>query len=62
MHFIREVFTTIMKNDKLKQLTLRLPEELHRKFKVNTAKKGQSMGAVAIDLIKKYLEEKTDLM
>lgn len=50
------------KNIKLKQLTLRLPEDLHREFKVNTAKKGQSMGTVAIDLIKKYLEGKPDPM
>lgn len=43
------------KNEKRKQLTLRIPEDLHREFKVNTAKKGQSMGEVAVELIRKYL-------
>ena len=43
------------KNDRRKQLTLRIPENVHREFKVNTAKKGQSMGEVAVELIKKYL-------
>jgi len=50
------------KNNKLKQLTLRLPESLHREFKINTAKKGQSMGEVAIELIEKYLEKEADPM
>ena len=50
------------KNDKVKQLTLRIPESLHREFKVNTAKKGQSMGRVAVELIKKYLERESDPM
>ena len=43
------------KHDKRKQLTLRMPEDLHREFKVDTAKKGQSMGEVAVELIRKYL-------
>ena len=43
------------KNDKRKQLPLRIPENLHRDFKVNTAKKGQSMGEVAVELIRKYV-------
>ena len=43
------------KNEKRKQLTLRIPEDLHREFKVNAAKKGQSMGEVAVELIRKYL-------
>jgi predicted HicB family RNase H-like nuclease len=43
------------KNDKRKQLTLRMPEDLHREFKVDTAKKGQSTGEVAVELIRKYL-------
>ena len=50
------------KNTKIKQLTLRIPEPLHREFKVNTAKKGQSMGEVAIELIEKYLERESDPM
>jgi predicted HicB family RNase H-like nuclease len=45
------------KNGKRKQLTLRLPEDLHREFKVITAKKGQSMGEVAVELIRKYLDD-----
>lgn len=45
------------KRVRIKQLTLRLPEELHREFKVSAAKKGQSMGEVAVALIKKYLDE-----
>jgi len=47
---------------KAKQLTLRIPESLHRKFKANTARKGQSMGEVAIQLITKYLEKESDPM
>ncbi|MCK5099521.1 MAG: hypothetical protein KAR45_15545 [Desulfobacteraceae bacterium] len=47
-------------SSKLKQLTLRMPKNLHRNFKVNTAKHGQSMGEVAIELIKKYLKKESD--
>ena len=47
-------------NSKIKQLTVRLPENLHREFKVNTAKKGRTMGEVAIELIRRYLEKKSD--
>jgi predicted HicB family RNase H-like nuclease len=50
------------KNDTRKQLTLRIPENLHREFKVNAAKKGQSMGEVAVELIKRYLERESDPM
>jgi len=50
------------KNDKRKQLILRIPENLHREFKVNTAKKGQSMGEVAVELIRKYLQRELDPM
>ncbi len=41
---------------KLKQLTLRLPENLHRKFKLSTVKNGKTMGEVATELIKAYLK------
>ena len=51
-----EIMADMEKNDRRKQLTLRLPEHLHREFKVNTAKKGQSMGEVAVELIRKYLD------
>ena len=44
----------------LKQLTLRMPKSLHRSFKSNTAKRGRTMGEVAIELIKKYLKKESD--
>ncbi len=47
-------------NTKLKQLTLRISKNLHREFKVNAAKQGQSMGEIAIDLIRKYLKKESD--
>ena len=47
-------------SNKLKQLTLRMPQNLHRNFKANTAKHGQTMGEVAIELIKKYLKKESD--
>ena len=50
------------RNGRRKQLTLRIPEDLHRDFKVNTAKKGQSMGEVAVELIRKYLQRESDPM
>lgn len=50
------IMANMDKNERQKQLTLRLPEHLHREFKVNTAKKGQSMGEVAVELIRKYLD------
>ncbi len=46
------------RNEKIKQLTLRLPERIHREFKVNTAREGRSMGEVAMELIKDYLKDK----
>ena len=47
-------------NIELKQLTLRIPKNLHREFKVDSAKQGRSMGEVAIELIKKYLKKESD--
>ena len=47
-----------MENEKRKQLTLRLPESIHREFKVSTAREGRSMGDVAMELIKDYLKDK----
>lgn len=44
--------------DKIKQLTLRLPEVLHREFKATAAKQGRTMGEVATELIKEYIEKK----
>lgn len=50
------------KDTRLKQLTLRIPESLHREFKVYTAKNGQSMGEVAMKLIAEYVEKKSTPM
>lgn len=44
--------------DRIKQLTLRLPELLHREFKATAAKEGRTMGEVAAELIKEYIEKK----
>ncbi len=46
--------------DKLKQLTLRLPEELHKEFKLNTVKEGRTMGEVALELIREYLKKESN--
>ena len=43
----------------IKQLTLRIPEELHREFKINAVRQGQTMGALAIELIRQYLKNKS---
>ncbi len=42
---------------KVKQLTLRMPENLHREFKVTAAREGRTMGDVATELIRDYLEK-----
>ncbi len=47
-------------NVEIKQLTLRMPKDLHREFKVNVAKQGQNMGSVTIELIKEYLRKESD--
>lgn len=44
-------------NTKVKQLTLRLPENLHRELKVTAAREGRTMGDVATELIRDYLEK-----
>ncbi len=43
--------------DKVKQLTLRLPEHLHREFKAATARQGRTMADVATELIRYYLKK-----
>ncbi len=43
--------------EKNKQLTLRLPESIHREFKVSVAKEGRTMGEVALELIQAYLKK-----
>ena len=45
---------------KLKQLTLRMPENLHREFKVTAVKEGRTMGDVTIELIRQYLKKASD--
>ena len=45
---------------KIKQLTLRLPEALHREFKVTAVKQGRTMGEVTIELIKQYVKRTSD--
>ncbi len=45
-------------NESIKQLTLRLPENVHREFKASTAREGRSMGEVAMKLIMEYLKDK----
>lgn len=48
-----------MNQDKnIKQLTLRLPESVHREFKASTAREGRTMGEVAMKLIIDYLKDK----
>ncbi|THB78699.1 MAG: toxin-antitoxin system HicB family antitoxin [Desulfobacteraceae bacterium] len=46
--------------DQIKQLTLRIPEELHREFKIYAAKQGQTMGSLAIKFIRKHLKKESD--
>ena len=47
-------------SDKMKQLTIRLPEQLHQAFKIKTAQKSEVMGQVLEAFIMKYVEEKKD--
>ncbi len=46
--------------NKMKQLTLRMPEYLHREFKLTAVRKGRTMGEVTIELIRKYVEKASD--
>lgn len=45
---------------KVKQLTLRMPEYLHKEFKLNAVKEGRTMGEVTIELIRQYLKKSSD--
>jgi len=45
---------------RLKQLTLRMPETLHREFKVTAVKEGRTMGDLTIELIRQYLKKTSD--
>jgi len=42
----------------VKQLALRLPEDLHMNLKLRCVKEGRTMGEVLIDLIEEYLKKK----
>jgi len=44
--------------EKTKQLTLRIPEDLHRKLKIAAAEEGRSMGEIAEDLFREYVRKK----
>ena len=52
---IQTSFTIILR---MKMLTIRMPEELHRAFKLKCVAEGQEMGAVVNKLIESYLKEK----
>ncbi len=47
----------MVEKDKNKQLTLRIPDHLHKAFKLTAVKQGRSMGAVTIELIEKYVKK-----
>ena len=42
----------------VKQLALRLPEDLHRNLKIKCVKEGRTMMEVLIELIQDYLKKK----
>ena len=48
-------------SDKTKQLTIRLPEQLHYQFKIKTAQKSEVMGQVLEAFILKYVTEKENI-
>ncbi len=41
----------------IKQLTLRISNELHLKLKIKCVKEGRTMGEVLTELIEKYVDE-----
>ena len=45
---------------KEKQLTLRMPEYLHKEFKLTAVRQGRTMGEVTIELIRKYVKKASD--
>ena len=46
--------------EKVKQLTLRMPEQLHRKLKLAAVKQGRTMGDVTNQLIREYVQKTSD--
>jgi hypothetical protein len=44
--------------EKPKQITVRLPEDLHRRMKAKCALEGKPIGEVFIELVRRFLEGK----
>jgi predicted DNA-binding protein len=44
-------------NEQLKQLTLRIPSELHLRLKLKCVQEGRPMGDVLTELIEKYVDK-----
>lgn len=55
-HLRRENMEAQDKQTKDKQVTLRLPEDLHRKLKVKVAQEGTTITEILLRLVKKYVE------
>jgi predicted DNA-binding protein len=49
--------TVIAMEDQVKQLTLRIPSELHLRLKLKCVKEGRTMGEVLTELIQKYVDK-----
>lgn len=56
----REQEDLMDEKSKSKQLTLRMPECLHKEFKITTVKNGRTMGEVALELIRQYVKKAPD--
>ena len=52
----RKVQESKVEEGKVKQLTLRLPDDLHTKLKLKCVMEKKTMGEVLIDLIKEYVK------
>ena len=46
------------REEQFKQLTLRIPSDLHLRLKLKCVREGRSMGEIITELIKKYVEGK----
>ena len=49
--------TEMATEDQVKQLTLRIPSELHLRLKLKCVKEGRPMGEVLTELIQKYVDK-----
>jgi hypothetical protein len=49
--------TGMATEDQVKQLTLRIPNELHLRLKLKCVKEGRPMGEVLTELIQKYVDK-----